>query len=165
MKVIKNIIKKRKKIKKEKKNKKKKKVKDDNILPVDKILIENSESNLNYYDSIDNEIERDLSGRKRTRNENKLIGLFKRVKRDKNNKNVSVVGSKQNPRAIVISKKIYDPNDEYQERKNEKEVEKNANAISFNLEQEIDTKNIIQKFKQQEREKKQFGIQEKIKIV
>ena len=154
--------KKKKKDKKGKKNKKKKKVKDDNILPVDKILIENSESNLNYYDSIDNEIEKDLSGRKRTRNENKLIGLFKRVKRDKNNKNVSVVGSKQNPRAIVISKKIYDPNDEYQERKNEKEVEKNANAISFNLEQEIDTKNIIQKFKQQEREKKQFGIQEKI---
>ena len=153
--------KKKKNDKKGKKNKKKKKEKDDNILPVEKIIIENSESNFNYYDSIDNEIEKDVIGRKRTRNENKLIGLFKRVKRDKNNKNVLIIGSKQNPKSILISKKIYDPNDEYQEKKNEKE-EKNENGISFNLEQELDTKNIIQKFKQQEREKKQFGIQEKI---
>ena len=108
-------------IKKGKKIGKKKKEKDDNILPVEKIIIENSESNFNYYESIDNEIEKDVIGRKRTRNENKLIGLFKRVKRDKNNKNVLIIGSKQNPKSILISKKIYDPNNEYQEKKKEKE--------------------------------------------
>jgi hypothetical protein len=88
--------------------------------------------------------------------------VYLRVKRDKNNKNVYVVVSKQNQRSIIISKKIYDPNDEYQERKNEKEVEKNSNAISCNLELEIDIKNIIQKFKQQEREKNNLIFKKKL---
>ena len=43
-----------------------------------------------------------------------------------------------------------------------KDIEIIEEQINFDLEQEIDTKNIIKKYKQQEKDKKQFGIQNKV---
>ena len=116
----------------------------------------------------------DLIGHKRTRSVNNLIELFKKQKKEKINKNVTIVGNRDNPKYIYISKKIYNENDEEKEiqkeekKKKKKDKEKNKDIeiieeqINFDLEQEIDTKNIIKKYKQQEKDKKQFGIQNKV---
>ena len=115
----------------------------------------------------------DIIGHKRTRYDNNLIDLFKKQKKEKPNKNVTIVGNRENPKYIYISKKILDENDEEKEikkeekkkKKKEKEKEedkeKEKERINFDLEQELDAKNIIMKFKQQEKEKKQFGLQNK----
>ncbi len=115
----------------------------------------------------------DIIGHKRTRHENNLLEIFKKSKKDKPNKNVTIVGTRENPKYIYISKKIFDENDEEREiqkeekkkkrreKEKEKDYEKENERINFDLEQEIDTKNIIMKYKQQERDKKQFGIQNK----
>ena len=87
--------------------------------------------------------------RKRT---NKFESLLKKPKRERINKNVTIVGSRNNPKAIVIHKNIYNEK-EITSENNDKE-KFNENTISFNLEQELDTKNIIKKYKQQEKEKK-----------
>ena len=135
---------------------------------------ENSNSNINIK-NINNNINsnKELLGHKRARTANNLIELFKKQKKAKNNKNVTIIGSRDNPKYIYISKKIYDENDEEKEiqkeekkkKKKEKEkikdIEKENEIINFDLEQETDTKNIIKKYKQQERDKKQFGIQNK----
>ena len=128
----------------------------------------------NKINKINNNISNELIGHKRTRYVNNLIELFKKQKKAKINKNVTIVGNRENPKYIYISKKIYDENDEEKElikeekKKKKKEKEKikdeeNENeTINFDLEQETDTKNIIKKYKQQERDKKQFGIQNKV---
>ena len=95
--------------------------------------------------------------RKRT---NKFESLLKKPKRERINKNVTIVGSRNNPKSIIIHKNIYNEK-EITSENNDKE-KFNENTISFNLEQELDTKNIIKKYKQQEKEKKQFGFQDKI---
>ncbi len=114
-------------------------------------------------------------GYRKTRSENNLLDILKRSKKEKPNKNVTIVGTRENPKYIYISKKIYDENDEEREKqkeekkkkRREKEKEKDYDKdkenerINFDLEQEIDTKNIIMKYKQQERDKRQFGIQDK----
>ena len=105
---------------------------------------------------------------------NNLIEIIKKQKKEKINKNVTIVGNRDNPKYIYISKKIYNENDEEKEiqkeekKKKKKDKEKNKDIeiieeqINFDLEQEIDTKNIIKKYKQQEKDKKQFGIQNKV---
>ena len=129
-------------------------------------------TNKNTNDNASNE----LLGHKRTRYVNNLIELFKKQKKAKINKNVTIVGNRENPKYIYISKKIYDENDEEKElmkeekKKKKKEKEKikdeekdiENETISFDLDQESDTKNIIKKYKQQEKDKKQFGIQNKV---
>ena len=143
------------------------------------IIINKKLRNTTTNDNISNEkldTNTDIIGHKRTRYENNLIDLFKKSKKEKPNKNVTIVGNRENPRYIYISKKIFDENDEEKEiRKEEKkkkkkerekdkdkEDEKENERLNFNLEQEMDTKNIIMKYKQQEKEKKQFGIQNKV---
>ena len=128
----------------------------------------------NKKENIDNknknsEIKQEIIGHKRTRNEkNNTNEFITNFKREKYNKNVSIIGSRENPKYIVILKKIYDPNDEIKTDKNKKKKETSQSnekekeeILKFDLEQEMDTKNIIKKFKKQEKEKKQFGIQEK----
>ena len=118
------------------------------------------------------EIKNELLGHKRTRYVNNLIELFKKQKKAKINKNVTIIGNRDNPKLIYVSKKIYDENDAEKESQKEdkkkkkketiKQKDEEDENISFNLEEEIDTKNIIKKYKQQERDKKQFGIQNKV---
>ena len=130
--------------------------------------------NININNNTSDKISNELLGHKRTRYVNNLIELFKKQKKAKNNKNVTIVGNRENPKYIYISKKIYDEDDEEKElikeekkkKKKEKEKTKDEESendiINFDLEKETDTKNIIKKFKQQERDKKQFGIQNKV---
>ena len=132
----------------------------------------NFNEELNTDQNINNNTN-DIIGHKRTRYDNNLIDLFKKQKKEKPNKNVTIVGNRENPKYIYISKKIFDENDEEKEirkeekkkKKKEKEKEedkeKEKERINFDLEQELDAKNIIMKFKQQEKEKKQFGLQNK----
>ena len=134
------------------------------------------EINTNIKSNENNIISNELLGHKRTRYVNNLIDLFKKQKKAKLNKNVTIVGNRENPKYIYISKKIYDENDgekelikeEKKKKKKEKDKTKDEDkdieneTISFDLEQEADTKNIIKKYKQQERDKKQFGIQNKV---
>ena len=141
----------------------------------DESSIENSNSNINVK-SVNNNVNNnnELLGHKRARTVNNLIELFKKQKKSKINKNVTIIGSRDNPKYIYISKKIYDENDEEKEIQKEekkkkkkdkekiKDIEKENEIITFDLEQEADTKNIIKKYKQQERDKKQFGIQNKV---
>ena len=146
-------------------------INNNNIIINKKHKIENNENISNEELNSNNNI--DIIGHKRTRNDNNLIDLFKKQKKEKPNKNVTIVGNRENPKYIYISKKILDENDEEKEirkeekkkRKKEKEKEedkeKENERLNFDLEQEIDTKNIIMKYKQQEKEKKQFGIQNK----
>lgn len=101
-----------------------------------------------------------MISRKRKRT-NKFESLLKKPKRERINKNVTIVGSRNNPKSIIIHKNIYNEK-EITSENNDKEKYNNENTISFNLEQELDTKNIIKKYKQQEKEKKQFGFQDKI---
>ena len=145
-------------------------INNNNIIINKKLRTGNNETTLEDEISNNNEI----IGHKRTRRENNLIELFKKQKRDKPNKNVIIVGNRENPKYIYISKKIFDENDEEREirkeekKKKKKEKEKQEDEknkenerLNFDLEQEMDTKNIIMKYKQQEKEKKQFGIQNK----
>ena len=145
-------------------------INNNNIIINKKLRTRNNETTLEDEISNNNEI----IGHKRTRRENNLIELFKKQKRDKPNKNVIIVGNRENPKYIYISKKIFDENDEEREirkeekKKKKKEKEKQEDEknkenerLNFDLEQEMDTKNIIMKYKQQEKEKKQFGIQNK----
>ena len=143
-----------------------------NNIIINKKLRNEEFNNLNYDNN------NDIIGHKRTRHDNNLIDLFKKQKKEKPNKNVTIVGNRENPKYIYISKKIFDENDEEKEiRKEEKkkkkrerekekekeeEKEKEKERINFDLEEEMDTKNIIMKYKQQEKEKKQFGIQDKV---
>ena len=168
------------KTKKNKNKKKKKKIKkDDNILP-EKSISEKNEISINLplyteeneekslFSNKENNLINDILQKKRTRNENKLINLFKKPKREKINKNVNIIGSRLNPKTIIINKKIYYEDEQIEEKINkkqkklEREEENRKNIINFNLEQEMDTKNIIQKFKEQEKEKKQFSFHDKI---
>ena len=167
------------KTKKNKKKKKKKIKKDDNILP-EKITSEKNGISINLplyseeneeksmFSNKENNLIDDVLQKKRTRNENKLINLFKKPKREKINKNVNIIGSRLNPKSIIINKKIYIEDEQIEEKitkkqkKLEREEENRKNIINFNLEQEMDTKNIIQKFKEQEKEKKQFSFHDKI---
>ena len=168
------------KTKKNKNKKKKKKIKkDDNILP-EKSISEKNEISINLplyteeneekslFSNKENNLINDVLQKKRTRNENKLINLFKKPKREKINKNVNIIGSRLNPKTIIINKKIYFEDEQIEEKINkkqkklEREEENRKNIINFNLEQEMDTKNIIQKFKEQEKEKKQFSFHDKI---
>ena len=167
------------KTKKNKKKKKKKIKKDDNILP-EKITSEKNGISINLplyseeneeksmFSNKENNLIDDVLQKKRTRNENKLINLFKKPKREKINKNVNIIGSRLNPKSIIINKKIYVEDEQIEEKitkkqkKLEREEENRKNIINFNLEQEMDTKNIIQKFKEQEKEKKQFSFHDKI---
>ena len=168
------------KTKKNKNKKKKKKIKkDDNILP-EKSISEKNEISINLplyteeneekslFSNKENNLIDDVLQKKRTRNENKLINLFKKPKREKINKNVNIIGSRLNPKTIIINKKIYYEDEQIEEKINkkqkklEREEENRKNIINFNLEQEMDTKNIIQKFKEQEKEKKQFSFHDKI---
>ena len=138
--------------------------------------LKNNENTIGDEES-SNRYDNEIIGHKRTRHENNLIDLFKKQKKEKPNKNVTIVGNRENPKYIYILKKVFEENDEERERKEEKkrkrkerekerekeeEKEKEDERINFDLEQEIDTKNIIMKYKQQEREKKQFGIQDKV---
>ena len=72
-----------------------------------------------------------MIGHKRTRSVNNLIELFKKQKKEKINKNVTIVGNRDNPKYIYISKKIYNENDEEKEiqkeekKKKKKDKEKN----------------------------------------
>ena len=139
----------------------------------DEISINNNINNSNINN---NNITNELIGHKRTRYVNNLIELFKKQKKAKINKNVTVIGNRDNPKYIHISKKIYDENDEEKElqkeekKKKKKEKDKTKDEeneeaneiISFDLEQETDTKNIIKKYKQKEKDKKQFGLQNKV---
>ena len=139
----------------------------------DEISINNNINNSNINN---NNITNELIGHKRTRYVNKLIELFKKQKKAKINKNVTIIGNRDNPKYIHISKKIYDENDEEKElqkeekKKKKKEKDKTKDEeneeaneiISFDLEQETDTKNIIKKYKQKEKDKKQFGLQNKV---
>ena len=136
--------------------------------------VNNINNNVNINNSSNDKITNELLGHKRTRYVNNLIELFKKQKKAKINKNVTIVGNRENPKYIYISKKIYDENDEEKElikeekkkKKKEKEKIKDEESeneiINFDLEKETDTKIIIKKFKQQERDKKQFGIQNKV---
>ena len=141
-----------------------------NNIIIKKLRSRNNEKVIEDEISNNNEI----IGHKRTRHENNLIELFKKQKKDKPNKNVTIVGNRENPKYIYISKKIFDENDEEREirkeekkkkrkekEKQEEEKNKENERLNFDLEQEMDTKNIIMKFKKQEKEKKQFGIQDK----
>ena len=149
-----------------------------NNIIINKKLRNRNNENI-FSEKLDNSNnENDIIGYKRTRHENNLIDFFKKQKKEKPNKNVTIVGNRENPKYIYISKKIYDENDEEKEirkeekkkkkkerekeREKEDEKEKEKERINFDLEQEMDTKNIIMKYKQQEKEKKQFGIQNKI---
>ena len=139
----------------------------------DEISINNNINNSNINN---NNITNELIGHKRTRYVNNLIELFKKQKKAKINKNVTIIGNRDNPKYIHISKKIYDENDEEKElqkeekKKKKKEKDKTKDEeneeaneiISFDLEQETDTKNIIKKYKQKEKDKKQFGLQNKV---
>ena len=139
----------------------------------DEISINNNINNSNINN---NNITNELIGHKRTRYVNNLIELFKKQKKTKINKNVTIIGNRDNPKYIHISKKIYDENDEEKElqkeekKKKKKEKDKTKDEeneeaneiISFDLEQETDTKNIIKKYKQKEKDKKQFGLQNKV---
>lgn len=105
----------------------------------------------------------ELISKKRKRT-NKYESLLRKPKRERINKNVTILGSRNNPRSILINKNIYHEKDnasEVPDKENNKKFN-NENTISFALEQELDTKNIIKKFKQQEKDKKQFGYQDKI---
>ena len=152
-------------------------ISNNNIIISKKIKYKNNDSSFADEVSSSNEYNnnKDMVGHKRTRHENNLIDLFKKQKKEKPNKNVTVVGNRENPKYIYISKKIYTENDEERERKEEKkkkkkekekekeeDKEKENERINFDLKQEIDTKNIIMKYKQQERDKKLFGIQDKV---
>lgn len=134
--------------------------------PVSSILIPISDENLKGKDkdkkkkkgmeeNIDDS-DNTMINRKRKRT-NKFESLLKKSKREKLNKNVQILGLRHNPRVISISKKIYLPEEE--ESANKSNDDK---AICFNLEQELDTKSIIKKFKQQEKDKKTFNFQDKI---
>ena len=91
------------KTKKNKKKKKKKIKKDDNILP-EKITSEKNGISINLplyseeneeksmFSNKENNLIDDVLQKKRTRNENKLINLFKKPKREKINKNVNIIG-------------------------------------------------------------------------
>jgi hypothetical protein len=154
--------------------------KNENKKKYNKKIIEDDENSSNNNILNDNnknsESKNELLGHKRTRYVNNLIELFKKQKKAKINKNVTIVGNRENPKYIYISKKIYDENDEEKElmkeekKKKKKEKEKikdeekdfENETISFDLDQETDTKNIIKKYKQQEKDKKQFGIQNKV---
>ena len=139
----------------------------------DEISINNNINNSNINN---NNITNELIGHKRTRYVNNLIELFKKQKKAKINKNVTIIGNRDYPKYIHISKKIYDENDEEKElqkeekKKKKKEKDKTKDEeneeaneiISFDLEQETDTKNIIKKYKQKEKDKKQFGLQNKV---
>ena len=108
---------------------------------------------------------------------NKYADLIKKPKREKINKNVTILGSRNNPRSILINKNIYNEKDESQDYNDNKDnnnnnISKNTlqhqsnstntnNILSFALEQEMDTKDLIRKIRQQEKEKK-FGFQDKI---
>ena len=104
---------------------------------------------------------------------NKYADLIKKPKREKINKNVTILGSRNNPRSILINKNIYNEKDESQDyydkdnnvNKNTLQHQSNSNntnnILSFALEQEMDTKDLIRKIRQQEKEKK-FGFQDKI---
>ena len=134
--------------------------------------ISNNNNIINDNNKINETKNNELLGHKRTRYVNNLIELFKKQKKAKINKNVTIIGNRDNPKYIYISKKIYEENDVEKEsqkedkKKKKKEILKQKDEedenISFNLEEEIDTKNIIKKYKQQERDKKQFGIQNKV---
>ena len=151
------------------------KKKSNNKIIDDESSIENSNSNVNIK-NVNNNVNNnnELLGHKRARTVNNLIELFKKQKKAKINKNVTIIGSRDNPKYIYISKKIYDENDEEKEIQKEekkkkkkdkekiKDIEKENEIITFDLEQEADTKNIIKKYKQQEKDKKQFGIQNKV---
>ena len=153
-------------------------ISNNNIIISKKIKYKNNDSSFADEVSSSNDYNnnnKDIIGHKRTRHENNLIELFKKQKKEKPNKNVTVVGNRENPKYIYISKKIYTENDEERERKEERkkkkkekekekeeDKEKENERINFDLEQEIDTKNIIMKYKQQERDKKLFGIQDKV---
>ena len=151
------------------------KKKSNNKIIDDESSIENSNSNVNIK-NVNNNVNNnnELLGHKRARTVNNLIELFKKQKKAKINKNVTIIGSRDNPKYIYISKKIYDENDEEKEIQKEekkkkkkdkekiKDTEKENEIITFDLEQEADTKNIIKKYKQQEKDKKQFGIQNKV---
>ena len=153
-------------------------ISNNNIIISKKIKYKNNDSSFADEVSSSNDYNnnnKEIIGHKRTRHENNLIELFKKQKKEKPNKNVTVVGNRENPKYIYISKKIYTENDEERERKEERkkkkkekekekeeDKEKENERINFDLEQEIDTKNIIMKYKQQERDKKLFGIQDKV---
>ena len=108
---------------------------------------------------------------------NKYADLIKKPKREKINKNVTILGSRNNPRSILINKNIYNEKDESQDYNDNKDNNNNNvskstlqhqsnstntnNILSFALEQEMDTKDLIRKIRQQEKEKK-FGFQDKI---
>lgn len=110
---------------------------------------------------------------------NKYADLIKKPKREKINKNVTILGSRNNPRSILINKNIYNEKDESQDYNDNKDNNNNNNNVSkstlqhqsnstntnnilsFALEQEMDTKDLIRKIRQQEKEKK-FGFQDKI---
>ena len=150
--------------------------KEENKIKNNKIINDDDEITVNTNKNSNDNISNELLGHKRTRYVNNLIELFKKQKKAKINKNVTIVGNRENPKYIYISKKIYDENDEEKElmkeekKKKKKEKEKikdeekdfENETISFDLDQETDTKNIIKKYKQQERDKKQFGIQNKV---
>ena len=140
----------------------KKIIEDDEISSNNNILNDNNKNS---------ESKSELLGHKRTRYVNNLIELFKKQKKAKINKHVTIIGNRDNPKYIYISKKIYDENEEKESQKEEKKKKKKEiiklkededEHITFNLEEELDTKNIIKKYKQQERDKKQFGIQNKV---
>ncbi len=148
--------------------------KEENKIKNNKIINDDDEITVNTNKNSNDNISNELLGHKRTRYVNNLIELFKKQKKEKINKNVTIVGNRDNPKYIYISKKIYNENDEEKEiqkeekKKKKKDKEKNKDIeiieeqINFDLEQEIDTKNIIKKYKQQEKDKKQFGIQNKV---
>lgn len=129
------------------------------------IPIKKQEENLPIVEVVLQESERssELMSKKRKRT-NKYENLLRRPKREKINKNVTILGSRNNPRSILINKNIYHEKDNVSENHDKENNQKfnNENTISFALEQELDTKNIIKKFKQQEKDKKQFGYQDKI---
>ena len=93
----------------------------------DEISINNNINNSNINN---NNITNELIGHKRTRYVNNLIELFKKQKKAKINKNVTIIGNRDNPKYIHISKKIYDENDEEKElQKEEKKKKKKIKKI------------------------------------
>ena len=131
----------------------------------------NNKKNVSQPTNANDQHDMTILNQKRIRT-NKYADLIKKPKREKINKNVTILGSRNNPRSILINKNIYNEKDESQDYCDKENVNKNTmphqsnststnNILSFALEQEMDTKDLIRKIRQQEKEKK-FGFQDKI---